>query len=214
MRKPIGRFTKKRKAGASYYIDFVFTVNKVKSIKINSIKKEAPHKDEFGDMVAPFTVDCDIICNVDVDEAQSYYHSLYEEEGSDIVDTEIRIGGLKGEAPVNKKDEDGDDNFAYWEVDEKTVTELLKNLEGIKISLTWRGGWTGTFRGDIGDFELDEYLYPSRYHSDEIGWVDGEGGIMYLTDISFADKQFAEEVEYFCSGAFEADQYEESEDLD
>ena len=213
MRKPIGRFTRKRKAGASYYIEFDLTIKKVKSIKINSIKKQAPHKDEFGDMVAPFRVDCDIICEVDVDKAQSYNNSLYEEEGSDIVDTEIRIGGLKGEAPVNKKDEDGDDNPAYWEVNEKTVTELLKNLEGVTISPTWHGGWTGTFRGDIGDFELDEYLYPSEYNP-EVGWIDGEGGIMYLTDISFADKQFAEEVEYYCSGAFEADQYEESEDLD
>lgn len=187
-----------KRAGATYYIDFEVTVNRVEKAKVlNFSIKQSQYEKYFPEKgYSRFEADVELLLNVDIEEASSYDYGIEEP----IRNTPLLVRKVRGSIPDS--DEEG------WEPTKENIQKCLEDIFKVnsdKMSLTKGMGWTGRFTGEVENYTLDYTVAPDE------GW-DGYGGIDTLADISFTNEAVVDDIEYQCSGQYYYDRENDDED--
>lgn len=193
-----------KRAGASYYINFEVTVNRVEKAKVLDVHRRSSQYEKYFPTKGyiPFEADVELLLNVDIEEASSYDYGIEEP----IKNTPLLVRKVWGEAPLPENFEDGE----TWEPTKENIQKCLEDIFKVnsdKMSLTKGMGWTGRFIGEVENYTLDYTVAPDE------GW-DGYGGIDTLADISFTNEAVVDDIEYQCSGQYYFDQENDDDDED
>lgn len=198
-RKPFKLAFRRKKAGVTYYIEFNCRVNEIKKARCYSVTKGqyVPPKKDWEFKAYPFEADVDLLLDVDIESASSYYYGLEEP----LYNVPILIKKVKGLAPRPEEFEDGEENELYWEPTKENVEEAMEHLfrKGEEMYFLASMGWAGNFVGTLDEVELTEYIAPYEYHGDSAGGIDK------LEEISIPNQEVVDELEYVCSGQYYSD---------